>query len=315
MNYVVFDLEWNQPSDGKSSKDRKLLFEIIEIGAVKLNEDGNKIAEFSETIKPQVYNKLNYHIQKMLGISMAELKRSGTFVQVCKRFLKWCGDDVVFCTWGTQDLTELQRNMHYYKMKPLSKGPLMFYNVQSIYSDHIGGEDKAYNLEVAVDSLGLQKDIPFHRAYADAYYTAKIFSLMSKDRYYKGKLYDLYHLPQSEDEEIYEVIDNQSVFVSKGYKDRTDITGNRRLMAMTCAKCRKRSLRPKIRWFSSNTKLYYGAAICMVHGPIKSRLRFKHSDDGLLYIEKTMTYGTMADIEELKEKKKRLKKKAVKDNG
>lgn len=315
MNYVVFDLEWNQPVDGKSSKDRKLLFEIIEIGAVKLDDKGNKIAEFSETIKPQVYNKLNYHIQKMLGISMNELKRSGTFPQVCKRFMKWCGDDFIFCTWGTQDLTELQRNMNYYDLKPLSDGPLMFYNIQSIYSDYIGGEDKAYNLEAAVDNLGLDKDIPFHRAYADAYYTAKIFKLMEKSRYYKGKSYDLYHLPQNEKDEIYEFADKQSLFVSKGYDDRTLITGNRRLMSMTCPKCKKRSLRPKVRWFSSNSKLYYGAAICMVHGPIKSRLKFKHSDEGLLYIEKTMTYCEMADIEEIKEKKKRLKNKAPKDNG
>ena len=111
----------------------------------------------------------------MLGISMNELKRSGTFSQVCKRFIKWCGDDAIFCTWGTQDLTELQRNMNYYNLEPLSDGPLMFYNIQSIYSDHIGGEDKAYNLEAAVDNLGLSKEIPFHRAYADAYYTAKVF--------------------------------------------------------------------------------------------------------------------------------------------
>lgn len=315
MNYIVFDLEWNQPADGKSSKDRALLFEIIEIGAVKLDEDGNKIAEFSETIKPQVYSKLNYHIQKMLGISMNELKRSGTFSQVCKRFIKWCGDDVIFCTWGTQDLTELQRNMNYYNLEPLSEGPLMFYNIQSIYSDHIGGEDKAYNLEAAVDNLGLSKEIPFHRAYADAYYTAKIMKLMDKDKYYKGKTYDLYHLPIDEKHEIYEFADKQSLFVSKGYDDRTLITGNRRLMAMTCPKCKKRSLRPKVRWFSSNSKLYYGAAICMVHGPIRARLRFKHNDEGLLYIEKTMTYCSLSDVEEVKEKKKRLKKKAAKDNG
>lgn len=314
MNYVIFDLEWNQPADGKESRDRDLLFEIIEIGAVKLDSTGRKIAEFSETIKPQVYDKLNYHIQKMLGIRMSDLKHSPTFPAVCKRFIKWCGDDAIFCTWGSQDLTELQRNMNYYNIKPLSDRPIKFYNLQKIYADHIGGEAQAYNLESAVDNMGIEKDIPFHRAFADAYYTAKIMVMMDPEKYYKGISYDLYHLPRTEKEEIYEVIDKESYFVSKGYAERVKISGNRRLMSMTCAKCNRRSLRPKVRWFSSNSKIYYGAAVCPVHGPIKSRLRFKHSDDGLVYIEKTMTYGTLQDIEDIKEKKKRLKKKTPKEN-
>ena len=39
MNYIVFDLEWNQCPYGKGKENKRLPFEIIEIGAVKLNED------------------------------------------------------------------------------------------------------------------------------------------------------------------------------------------------------------------------------------------------------------------------------------
>ena len=41
MNYIVLDLEWNQSnSDSKARKDSDLpVFEIIEIGAVKLNKN------------------------------------------------------------------------------------------------------------------------------------------------------------------------------------------------------------------------------------------------------------------------------------
>ena len=38
MNYIVFDLEWNQSPGGKKYSNSRLPFEIIEIGAVKLNE-------------------------------------------------------------------------------------------------------------------------------------------------------------------------------------------------------------------------------------------------------------------------------------
>ena len=41
MNYIVFDLEWNQCPYGKEKENKKLPFEIIEIGAVKLDENRN----------------------------------------------------------------------------------------------------------------------------------------------------------------------------------------------------------------------------------------------------------------------------------
>ena len=33
MNYIVFDLEWNQNPSGKKTRNDRLPFEIIEIGA------------------------------------------------------------------------------------------------------------------------------------------------------------------------------------------------------------------------------------------------------------------------------------------
>ena len=43
MNYVVVDFEWNQACYGKGSENRKIPFEIIEIGAVKLDENLKEI--------------------------------------------------------------------------------------------------------------------------------------------------------------------------------------------------------------------------------------------------------------------------------
>ena len=60
MNYIVFDLEWNQPIDYGQHSKRALSFEIIEIGAVKLSEDFELLGSFDEFIKPVVYKKLNY---------------------------------------------------------------------------------------------------------------------------------------------------------------------------------------------------------------------------------------------------------------
>ena len=54
MNYIVLDLEWNQSPSGKIYSNKSLPFEIIEIGAVKLNSCFKEIGRFSELIKPRV---------------------------------------------------------------------------------------------------------------------------------------------------------------------------------------------------------------------------------------------------------------------
>ena len=60
MNYIVFDLEWNQSPRGKAGEVSRLPFEIIEIGAVKLDKDRNEVDRFQQVIRPAVYRTLNY---------------------------------------------------------------------------------------------------------------------------------------------------------------------------------------------------------------------------------------------------------------
>ena len=48
MNYIVFDLEWNQCPGGKEKENKKLPFEIIQIGAVKLDDQWEEFGQFQE---------------------------------------------------------------------------------------------------------------------------------------------------------------------------------------------------------------------------------------------------------------------------
>ena len=49
---------------------------------------------------------------------------------------------------------------------------------QRLYGLHIGNTAQSKALETAVDELQLPKNVPFHRAYADAYYTAKVLACL-----------------------------------------------------------------------------------------------------------------------------------------
>ena len=116
MNYIVFDLEWNQSPNGKEDSVDHLPFEIIEIGAVKLDEGFCQVGEFHKLIRPQVYKKLHFKISEVTHMDMRKLCQEGQrFEDVIREFVEWCGEEeYCFCTWGSMDLTELQRNMAYY---------------------------------------------------------------------------------------------------------------------------------------------------------------------------------------------------------
>ena len=156
MNYILFDLEWNQASHGDEDKVENLPFEIVEIGAVKLNENRDMVSEFSRLIKPQVYHEMHYITSRLVHLQMEELQKGDTFPVVMKEFLDWCGEDHLFCTWGALDLLELQRNMAYYNMEPLSDRPIKFYDIQKLFSLAYEDGKSRKALEDAIDMMNVK---------------------------------------------------------------------------------------------------------------------------------------------------------------
>ena len=96
MNYIVFDLEWNQAADIRTRQENSLLFEIIEIGAVKLNEKREQIATFHELIRPQVFHTMNQVTGELIHLNMDQLTNCRSFREVAADFIQWCGNDCIF---------------------------------------------------------------------------------------------------------------------------------------------------------------------------------------------------------------------------
>ena len=255
MNYIVFDLEWNQSSDGKEEESKLLPFEIVEIGAIRLNSERQMVSEFSELIKPQVYHEMHHITRKLIHLQMDQLEHGRPFAEVAEQFFDWCGEAPVFCTWGAMDLTELQRNLSYYGMQTLADGPFPFLDVQKLFS--IGFEDRKSrrSLEYAIDYLKIEKDIPFHRAFSDAYYTAKVLALLDQE-VLRNYSYDVFHIPKDKQSEIHVQFDTYAKYISRGFADKAQAMEDRTVSSTKCYLCR-RSLRRKIRWFTPNGKHYY----------------------------------------------------------
>jgi len=305
VNYIVFDLEWNQASNGPGTNP-DVPFEIIEIGAVKLNENRVMIDEFSALIKPQIYKTLHYMTSKLVHIKMQELKHEQPFEKVMEDFLEWCGEDYIFVTWGPLDISELQRNMTYYGFKPFSDGPLRFFDAQKLFAIEFDEVKERRALEYAVDFLEITKDIPFHRAFSDAYYTAKVFALINKKETLMYHSYDTYVPPKDKQHEIHESFGNYVKYISRSFSTREAMMADREVKNMNCYLCDKPS-KKLTKLFSPNGKYYLGVAVCEVHGPIKTKIRVRKTDTGRTFAVKTKKVISFEDAQTIENRYKKIK--------
>lgn len=306
MNYIVLDLEWNQSDTASEEEIAELPFEIIEIGAIKLNEEGVMVSEFNEIVKPSVYHQLHHITSKLIHMQMSELLRGQPFPTVAHKFLDWCGQDYIFCTWGTQDLTELQRNLRYHNMKPLADGPIAYLDVQKLFS--IAYEDRKIrrSLEYAVDYLQMDKDIPFHRAFSDAYYTAGVFAGIKEKEILRNVSYDVFHPPVDREAEIRVQFDTYTKYISREFADKKEAFADKEVSSTKCYYC-YRNLRKKMKWFSLNGRHYYSVAYCEKHGYLKAKVRIHKSTEERIFVVKTTKFISAEDVEKLESRRAHAK--------
>lgn len=306
-NYIVFDLEWNQGEAPVTINGKTLSFEIVEIGAVKLNEKRVKIGEFTKLIKPKVHKQMHKITGKLIHLSMEDLENGVDFCDAAKEFLEWCGENPKFCSWGPLDLTEFQRNLDFFGMPLLSDRPLAFYDVQKLYSLEFDDGRTRKALSTAVEELGLNVDNPFHRALGDAEYTAKIFQKFG-ERVLERISFDTYVTPKTKKQEIKIVFDTYEKYISREFDTKEDILENMEIMSTKCYICHK-NIRRKIKWFSPNGKHYYAVACCDKHGFMKAKVRIKKAENGRLYVVKTCRFISPEEVETMKQRQRKVKKR------
>lgn len=315
--YIVFDLEWNQSTRGKEDAADQLPFEIFEIGAVKLNDKFEMTDQFCRLIRPQVYTKMHWMIQEVTHVEMEELQQNGMdFVDAAKEFFEWCGPDAEFCTWGSMDLTELQRNLDFYQMEnPFSK-PLLFFDIQKLYG-LASGDGKRISLDSAVEESEIEKERPFHRAMDDAWYTAQVMKKLDWEKWKSFCSVDYHRLPEDREEEICMTFPGYFKYVSRVFSSKEDAMKDRTVTAMNCYAC-GRALRKKIRWFTANQKTYFALALCPEHGYLKGKIRMKKADkkseEEQVFVVKTLKLTDEAGAELIGQRRDEMRKKRAKRN-
>lgn len=309
MNYIVFDLEWNQSPYGQSGEHPRMPFEIIEIGAVKLNDDLEITDEYVSLIRPKLYKRLHRSIKPMLNYDEEDLKNGKPFKEACKEFLDWCGEEYVFCTWGASDLFYLQSNMDFYYMEKL-EFPLKYYNIQQIYADLFDEEGKISKLEKACGELEIPEVEPFHSAVNDARYTARVLAKIRPDDLEERYTFDIYRHPKKKEEEI--VAKHAGVLekISSEYDSKQIAMEDKDLLVIKCARCGRRCAR-KIKWYQSGSNTSVAVGRCIYHGYMLSRIKLKSaggSDDNVFALKRTEKVDKKT-VEEVRNRQIELREK------
>lgn len=194
MNYIVFDLEFNQvcppTTEDIIAASKECPFEIIQIGAVKLNSRLEIIDGFNRLVKPAIYLEMNPFVSRLTRITTEQLSDESSFKDVFGDFKSFIGDDeVILCAWGMSDMKELFRNLKYHQIN-IQKVPKRYINLQPYLSEYFDlPKGIGISLRNGIDFLDIPYEIPMHNAYNDAYYTAKILQII----YSTAMQYEIYY--------------------------------------------------------------------------------------------------------------------------
>ncbi len=306
MNYIVFDLEWNQSPHGKATENPKLPFEIIEIGAVKLNDRMEVMDTFERLIRPVVYREMNVYTREITHLTMKELKSGVPFREAAQEFFAWCGRDFRLCTWGPLDVAELQRNLSFYGMAQMLPGPVLYEDVQQLYAIAFETPNAKRSLKDAVEIMKIEGDGGFHNALNDAEYTAKVLARIPEELILKNYTVDVYQNPQSKDKEIRIRYDRYERYISREFSTRELLMEDREISAVRCFACRK-NVRRRVGWFSDGGKNYYAIGLCPEHGYMKCRVKVNQAEDGGYFADKTIGSIEKEDAKKISMKQTELR--------
>lgn len=174
MSYITVDLEWNQYARRRGAKGPVpgLEGEIIQLGAVRLDDQLNIQDKFKVNIAPVHYRAMHYKVAELTGIHSGQLASGCSFPEAVSRFRDWCGGGAVFLTWGYDDERVMRQNLALHQIDDGWLG--RWYNLQLIFNDQTDKAKNQKSLRTAVDFFQIQADRDAHDALNDAYYTAEV---------------------------------------------------------------------------------------------------------------------------------------------
>ncbi|MDU5106922.1 3'-5' exonuclease [Clostridium sp.] len=206
MAFIIIDLEFNNLegihkyypdifTKYPSLENIDLDNEIIEIGAIKLDNYMKPLNEFKAYIKPSVIPILNPKISEITGITNTDLENGLSFQEGIQKLSELIDEGDIICSWAKDDIIEIINNAIHYKYDNLDW--LENYLDLQEYSTKILGKKKSLSLKSALEEFKIKVDSSkLHDALNDAVYTAEVFKRIYNSRVLKNYIIkDIYNMP------------------------------------------------------------------------------------------------------------------------
>lgn len=178
MNYIVIDLEMS-PASKELKKTLGKSREIIQLGAVLLDDAYQEISSFCKLVKPQ-YMQMDAYTTALTGITDAQLTGEAPLAAALSAFAAWLPvGETTAVSWSMADHTQLFGEMHCKGIRNVKIEYLFSHWVdcQALYSK-MYNTSKRYRLEDALSMEHISIDGSLHNALTDAKLTGQLLRLL-----------------------------------------------------------------------------------------------------------------------------------------
>lgn len=107
MNYIILDLEWDS---AYYPKENRFINQILQIGAVKLDQSFDIVDTFEQNIRSSFSKKVSGRFARLTGITTPKMLVGLPFGEAVDRYNRWAGNDTVTMTWSDSDLYSIKEN-------------------------------------------------------------------------------------------------------------------------------------------------------------------------------------------------------------
>lgn len=186
---IFVDFEFNTISKRFAEAREVTSHEIVEFGAVMVDECGDEIDSFHEYVKPAYADRISAFLKKNSGITMDLLDDKSGFSEVLGRFIDWCetscsdtnGDDYEIYSWSESDIKQLAKEI---ALKGITETPSIsrmmdnWLDLQYMFDTDLGFL-RQQSLERALEMAGMTFVGDAHHALDDARNTARLHAFLN----------------------------------------------------------------------------------------------------------------------------------------
>ena len=179
--FVVLDLEMCVVPRGPKREEYNWGSEIIQIGAVAINEDLEITDEFMTYVSPE-YGTVNTFIEELTGISARDVEGAPRIKEALEAFLAWIPEGSILVSWSEND--EIQIRTEIEEKGIVIEGLDAYFedweDCQYTFGKRMDAQ-KTYRLSEALILANIDYDENIHDALVDARNTAQLFIKMERE--------------------------------------------------------------------------------------------------------------------------------------